>query len=94
MKKNIFYSVLLTITFFSSCKKSEKINNEKVNPSQSQTTNLSIGDSIIANSGFVDELKSISNPLDRKKLLKKISFDYEKYSSWDYKKMKNSKLMN
>lgn len=82
MKKIILF---LAITAFISCKKESK----KAIVNELQTTHtLEIdfapyGDSLISQSGFVNEIQKSNNVKSQRNSLSKIKFDYDKFSKWD-----------
>lgn len=96
MKKIILF---LIISILSSCKKeSKKPLIKEVNKDEIVTKNASfsssIGDSLISQSDFVNEIANNSDIKLQRSNLSKIKYDYDKFISWDYNTIEEKQIGN
>ncbi|MFC4816866.1 MULTISPECIES: hypothetical protein [unclassified Flavobacterium] len=82
MKKLV---LIFTIAVLVSCKKEKDVisNNAPLAVVEAENQLTDIGDEMIGQEGFINKLNDATSLKEKRKVLREIKFDYDKYASWN-----------
>lgn len=92
IKKIVLFFAIATLF---SCKKEGVTSKNNASIDIESNVQLSdVGDAIVGQQSFINELNDAANVKEKRKVLSKINFDYDKYVSWDGNSIEERKVGN